>query len=239
MTDRFDEIRENYKRVAEMIAEAEIRRGSGCKVKLLAATKTVPADEILFAKNELGLTLAGENKVNELLSKYDALAGNIDLHLIGHLQTNKVKYVVGKVSMIESLDSIRLAEEINRRSKEHGIVTDVLVEVNSGREAAKGGVMPEEVSSFFDEIEQFDAVRPCGIMTMAPVCEKKDDFRKYFQETYRIFIDICTKKLHNICGPVLSMGMSDSFDVAIEEGATEVRVGSMIFGKRFYPEKLK
>ena len=237
MTDRFDEIRENYKRVTERIREAEIKRGTGTKVKLLAATKTVPAEEILFAKNELGLTLAGENKVNELLSKYDALAGQIDLHLIGHLQTNKVKQVVGKVSMIESLDSIRLAEEINRRSKEHGIVTDVLVEINSGREEAKGGIMPEDTASFFDEIGQFDAIRPCGIMTMAPVCEKKDDFRKYFQETYRIFIDICLKRLHNIREPVLSMGMSDSFDAAIEEGATEVRVGSLIFGKRIYTAK--
>ena len=235
--NRYDEIKENYKRVLDMMENAKAKRASKAPVKLLAATKTVPADEILFAHDCLGLELAGENKVNELLSKYDALAGKIDLHLIGHLQTNKVKNVVGKVSMIESLDSLRLAEEINRRSAEHGIITDVLIEINSGREEAKSGIMPEDASSFLDEICRFESIKPRGIMTMAPNCEKKDDYRKYFGETYQIFIDIFTKKMHNIVDPVLSMGMSDSFDIAIEEGATEIRVGSLIFGKRIYNTK--
>lgn len=235
--NRYDEIKENYLRVLEAMENAKAKRESKAPVKLLAATKTVPAEEILFAHEELGLELAGENKVNELLTKYDALAEKLDLHLIGHLQTNKVKSVVGKVSMIESLDSIRLAEEINRRSAEHGIITDVLIEINSGREEAKGGIMPEDTPAFLDEISRFESIRPRGIMTMAPNCEKKDDYRKYFRETYKIFIDIYLKKMHNIVDPVLSMGMSDSFDIAVEEGATEVRVGSKIFGKRIYPTK--
>ncbi len=235
--NRFDEIRENYKQVMENIERAKLKRESKMPVTLLAATKTVPAEEILFAKEELGLTLAGENKVNELLSKYDALNGKIDLHMIGHLQTNKVKQVVGRVSMIESLDSIRLAEEINKRSLEHGIVTDVLVEINSGREEAKGGIMPEDTEAFLASLTDFPGIRVRGIMTMAPNLPEKEEYRKYFRETYQIFIDILQKKSHNIIEPVLSMGMSDSYEIAVEEGATEVRVGSAIFGKRIYPEK--
>lgn len=232
--NRFDEIRDNYKRVLENIERAKLRRASDMPVKLLAATKTVPAEEILFAREELGLELAGENKVNELLSKYDALNGRIDLHMIGHLQTNKVKNVVGKVSMIESLDSFRLAEEINKRSLQQNIVTDVLVEINSGREEAKGGIMPEDTEEFLSSLSIFDGIRVRGIMTMAPNLPEKEQYRKYFQETYQIFIDILQKKSHNIIEPVLSMGMSDSYEIAVEEGATEVRVGSAIFGKRIY-----
>lgn len=235
---REEEIRENYKRVIEKIEMAKLRRnvGSG-DVTLLAATKTVPAEEILFAVNELGLPAIGENRVQEFLSKYDALRGTSPLHIIGHLQTNKVKSIIGKADMIQSVDSRRLAEEISRRSVEAGVVTDVLCEINIGREENKSGIMPEECDEFISVLEALPGICPRGIMTMAPVCEKKDDYKKYFEKTYGIYLDILQNKSHNIIECILSMGMSDSFEAAVEEGATMVRVGSAIFGSRVYPQK--
>lgn len=232
--DRYEEISENLKRVRNNIEEAKIKRTVKGDVNLLLATKTVPADEILYATDVLGCRLIGENKVMELCGKYDALAGHADMHLIGHLQTNKVKNIVGKVSLIESVDSFRLASEIDRISKKQGIVSDILVEINIGKEEAKGGVMPEETSAFFEEIAVLDSIRPVGIMTMAPNCEKKSDYHGYFAKTYEIFLDISQKYLYNIMNPVLSMGMTNSYEIAILEGATEVRVGSAVFGKRSY-----
>ncbi len=239
--ERQREITENFLRVKENIARAMERRRAGTgEVRLLAATKTVPPGEILFAANALGLDLIGENRVSELTEKYPALEGKIEQHFIGHLQTNKVGKVVGRVSVIESVDSLHLAAEIDRRSRALGIVSDILIEINSGREESKGGVMPEDVFAFCEKLEAFSALRVRGMMTMAPVQEKKEGFRKFFQETYGIFIDFFTKKSHNIIepvfslAPILSMGMSESYEIAIEEGATEVRVGSAIFGKRAY-----
>ena len=206
-------------------------------VTLLAASKTVPAEELLYAAEHLGLTLIGENRPQELTEKYPALAGKIEQHFIGHLQTNKVKQVVGRVSVIESVDSEHLAAEIDRRSAALGIVTDILVEVNSGREENKGGILPEEVLSAAGCFSAFPHLRVRGLMTMAPVCAEKEEYRKYFQETYSIFIDFLAKNKHNIIEPILSMGMSDSYEIAVEEGATEVRVGSALFGRRLYPPK--
>ena len=231
---RKQEIRDNYSRVLENIENAKAKRGGSAPVRLLAATKTVPAEEILFAADELGLRFAGENRTSELLEKYDALKDKLTLHLIGTLQTRKAKDAVGRVSLIESVDSIKLASEINKRSKALGIVSDILCEVNIGREEAKSGLMPEAVSEFLDSLEEFRNIRPCGIMTMAPICASEDEYRKFFSETYQIFIDIYIKKSHNIIEPVLSMGMSDSYVPAILEGATQVRVGSSIFGRRVY-----
>ena len=196
----------------------------------------MPAEEILYAINELGLRAVGENKVQEFLSKYDALRGTVPLHIIGHLQTNKVKSIVGKADMIQSVDSVRLADEISKRSIEAGVVTDVLCEINIGREENKGGVMPEDCESLVSYMETLPGLRVRGLMTMAPVCEKKDDYRKYFDKTYSIYLDILQNKSHNIIESVLSMGMSDSFEAAIESGATMVRVGSSVFGKRYYPQ---
>ena len=235
--ERKAEIRENFLRVTENIENAKAKRGGNTPVRLLAATKTVPAEEILFAAEELGLTHAGENRTSELLEKYDALKDRLTLHQIGTLQTRKVKDIIGKVSLIESVDSLKLASEINKRSAEAGIVTDILCEVNIGREESKGGLMPEDVSHFLDSLEEFGNIRPRGIMTMAPICEKDSEYQKFFTETYQIFIDIYVKKSHNIIEPVLSMGMSDSYVPAILSGATEVRVGSSIFGHRIYPGK--
>lgn len=231
---RNEQITENYNRVLEKIEEAKAARGSGfdSDVTLLAATKTVAAEDILFATDELGLTHVGENRAEELVAKYPALAGHAELHIIGTLQRRKVKTVATMADMIESVDSLALAAEIDKRFGAAGRKVRVLVEVNSGREEAKGGVMPEDVRSFCDELEQYGNIELAGLMTMAPICEKSDDYRKYFSETYRIFIDIFGKKPHNIREYVLSMGMSDSFVPAILEGATQVRVGSAIFGHR-------
>lgn len=232
-------IRENYLRVTEKIEAARAKSPYGQSVTLLAATKTVPAEEIIYAIEELGLPMAGENKVQEFLSKYDDLKGKCPLHLIGHLQTNKVKSIVGKVDMIQSVDSERLAREIAKRSLEAGVVTDVLCEINIGMEENKGGIMPDAVDEFVSMLEEIEGIRVRGLMTMAPVCENNDEYKKYFDKTYNIYLDILGKKSHNIIEPVLSMGMSDSFEAAIECGATLVRVGSSIFGSRSYPAQNK
>lgn len=235
---RKKEIRENFLRVNERIENAKAKRRAGeGDVTLLAATKTVPAEEILYAVNELGLSYVGENKVQEFLTKYDELNGKAPLHIIGHLQTNKVKSIVGKADMIQSVDSVHLAREIGKRSEEMGICTDILCEINIGREENKSGIMPEYFFETLDEIGEIGGVNVRGIMTMAPVCEKKDEYRKYFEKTYAIYLDFLQKKSHNIIECVLSMGMSDSFEVAIEEGANMVRVGSSLFGNRIYPQK--
>ena len=236
--ERKREIRDNYNRVCEKIESAKARRNCGSgPVRLLAATKTVAPEEILYAVEELGLPLVGENKVQELLSKYDSLKGACPLHFIGHLQTNKVRQIIGKVDMIHSVDSVRLAEEIGKRSSAQGIVTDVLIEVNIGMEEAKGGVMPDRVQEFADSLDCIEGIRLRGLMTMAPVCANSDEYRKYFNKTYGIYLDISENKSHNIIEPVLYMGMSDSYEAAILEGSGLVRVGSAIFGRRAYPEK--
>ena len=223
LEDNLDSVRRNI---------AEHKRDKN--VTLLAATKTVPAKVINYVTKTLGVTDIGENRVQELLEKYDELDLNgVKLHFIGKLQTNKVKYIIDKVDMIHSLDSIKLAKEIDTRSKRIGKVMDVLVEVNSGREENKSGIFPEEVPSFLENLACFENINVKGLMTIAPVCEKKSDYRKYFEETYSIFIDNLQKKQHNISMEFLSMGMTDSYDVAIEEGSDIVRIGSAIFGSRY------
>lgn len=227
-------IEENVREVMERVRRAAESRSMGKKVKVLLATKTVCPEEILYAASLTGDNCIGENKVTELTAKYEEVKNVGEIHFIGHLQTNKVKNVVGKVDLIESLDSLRLAAEIDKVSAARGIVSDVLVEINIGEEEAKGGIMPDEVEKFFEDIAVFEHIRPVGIMTMAPKCDKKEDYRRYFRKTYAIFLDISKKYLYNIIEPVLSMGMSDSYEEAILEGATLVRVGSAVFGKRNY-----
>jgi len=230
-------IRDNYAEVMERIEAAKARRNAGGEVTLLAATKTVPAEEILFAVRELGLPAVGENKVQEFLSKYEDIKNTVPLHLIGHLQTNKVKSIVGKVDMIQSVDSLRLAGEIAKRSLEAGVTTRILCEVNIGREENKSGILPEECGEFVAALSEIKGIELSGLMTMAPVCETKDEYKKYFEKTYAIYLDFFRNKGHNKIETVLSMGMSDSYEAAIEEGASMVRVGSSIFGRRIYPTK--
>ena len=233
--ERKKELSENYARVLEMIEAAKKTRGGDKPVTLLAATKTVPAEDICYLIENCGLKLCGENHAQEFTDKYDAVrAAGAEMDFIGHLQTNKVKYIVGKARLIHSLDSIKLAEEINSRAEKLGVEQKVLVEVNIGEEENKTGVNPGEVGEFLKELEAYPAIKVCGMMTMAPKCEEINEFRKYFKESYRIFLDFFAKKTHNIGEPVLSMGMSDSFECAIEEGDDIVRLGSIIFVKRNY-----
>lgn len=222
-----ENVRSNIQKICK---EKQIEKN----ITLLAATKTVPADVINYVTQQIGVTDIGENKVQELLEKYDKLdLTNVKLHFIGKLQTNKVKYIIDKVDMIHSLDSIKLANEIDKRAKNIGKVMDVLVEVNSGREENKSGVFPEDVPSFLKELEKFENICVKGLMTIAPVCVEKEEYRKYFKETYAIFIDNLQNKYHNIYMDFLSMGMTDSYEVAIEEGSGIVRIGSAIFGSRY------
>lgn len=235
MTDRQIELRDNYFRVLEKIEAAKARRGEGGEVTLLAATKTVPAEDILFLVENYDLKLCGENHAQEFRDKFEPVTkSGARMDFIGHLQSNKIKYVVGKAGLIHSVDSEKLASEINERCEKLGVTQDILIEVNIGSEETKSGVEPGKVGELISKIEAFDRLNVCGMMTMAPKCAEKDEFRKYFRESYKIFLDFFTKRTHNIREAVLSMGMSDSYECAIEEGATMVRVGSSIFGSRIY-----
>lgn len=224
-------IKRNLESIRERADAAAAASPYGQPYELLLATKYATADEINYA-HTLGVDKIGENRVQSLLEKYDALhRDGLDIHFIGSLQKNKVKYIIDKVSMIESLDSLPLAEEIERQAAKHEKVMDCLIEVNIGREAQKGGVLPEDVTDFAGKLAFFPHIRLCGIMTMAPKCDDPEDYRKYFRESYHIFIDICEKKLHNVDRHVLSMGMSRSFEAALAEGATLIRVGRAAFEK--------
>ena len=225
--------------IAENLADIKARmdkaNAAGHEVTLLCATKTVPAEVINYVTRELGVTHIGENRVQELLEKYDDLEKeNVDIHFIGTLQTNKVKYIIDKVCMIHSVDSLKLAAEIDRQAKKHGKVMDILVEINIADEENKGGIAPDELESFLEELSRFDNIRVRGLMTIAPFWCQKEDYQKYFAKTYQFFIDILPKKIHNIYKLVLSMGMSDSFETAIECGSTLIRLGTVVFGRREY-----
>ena len=222
-------IKDNIEAIRRNIEEAKRSSPSDKEVTLLLATKYASAEEINAAA-EYGIRDIGENRVQQLLEKYDALdRERLNIHFIGQLQKNKVKYIVDKVCMIHSLDSVSLAEEIDRRCEKIGKVMDVLIEINIGEEDAKGGISPSELGDFYGKISVFSHLRVVGIMTMAPKCEKKEEFTKYFRETYSIFIDFSSKNLHNIDRTVLSMGMSDSYTIAVSEGADLVRVGRAAF----------
>lgn len=227
----FSYIRRNLESIRARADAAAAASPYGQPYELLLATKYATVDEINYA-HALGVNKIGENRVQSLLEKYDALhRDGLDIHFIGSLQKNKVKYIIDKVSMIEPLDSLPLAEEIERQAAKQDKVMDCLIEVNIGREAQKGGIMPEDAVDFAEKVALFPHIRLCGIMTMAPKCTDISDYRKYFRESYHIFIDICEKKLHNVDRHVLSMGMSQSFEAALAEGATLIRVGRAAFEK--------
>ena len=201
-------------------------------VTMIAAVKYAEPGEIEYLYRELGVRAVGENRVQQMLEHIEAIdCEGLEFHFIGTLQTNKVKYIIDKVKMIHSLDSLKLAAEIDKQAKKHGIVMDVLVEVNCGEEENKSGLLPSEVEAFCLELPKFSSLRLRGFMTMAPKCEKKEDYLKYFQQTYAQVLDIWTKKLHNIGRPIISMGMSDSFEEAIACGSDIVRIGRRLFIK--------
>ncbi|MBQ8849285.1 MAG: YggS family pyridoxal phosphate-dependent enzyme [Clostridia bacterium] len=230
----FEYLDRNTEAVREKIAQAEEAAGrERGSVMLLAAVKYAEADEIDYLHRQLGIKDLGENRVQQLLAHYEALPEREDInwHFIGTLQTNKVKYIIDKVCMIHSLDSERLAAEIDRQAKKHGKVMDVLVEINSGEEESKSGLAPREVEDFCLSLGKYENIRLRGFMTMAPKCEKSEEYLKYFQQTYAEVLDIWTKKLHNIDRPIISMGMSGSFCEAIACGSDIVRIGRSLFVK--------
>lgn len=236
MTARsLSDVEYNYKLINERIAEAAQKVGkSRDDITFLAATKTVEPDIINHAIS-LGLDHIGENKVQELLSKYDSY--NLDkcsLQFIGHLQTNKVRQIVDKVDLIQSVDSVKLANEIAKQSLKLNKTTDILVEVNIGREENKSGVYPENLEELLCEISKIEGISVKGLMTIPPICDNKHKISKYFNNMHNIFIDISSKKLDNISMTILSMGMSADYYEAILEGANMVRIGSSLFGARNY-----
>ncbi len=207
-----------------------------CGIKLLAASKTVDAETLNFAARELELSCIGENRVQELCDKYPQLSNNItDIHLIGSLQTNKVKYIADKVSLIHSLDRRELAKEISKRGVNLGRKLPVLAEINIGREPDKGGVLPEELWDLIDYASRCEGIQISGLMTMAPAHCTKKEYTEFFSEVRELFFDLRERNVPGVKAEILSMGMSDSFEAAIECGANLVRVGSAIFGKRIYP----
>ena len=222
----------NLAGVREGMSSAMREAGREDEVILLAAIKSADVEEIRYLHDVLGVRYVGENRVQQLLERYEQIRReDMEIHFIGTLQTNKVKYIVDKVSMIHSVDSIKLAAQIDRLCAAKGIVMDILVEINSGEEENKSGLLPADVLPFCEELKQFSHIRHRGFMTMAPKCEKKEEYRKFFAQTYQLCIDIWTKKLHNIGVPVISMGMSESYEEAILEGSNLVRVGRTLFVK--------
>ena len=225
----------NYQVICENIARAAESVGKTADdITFLAATKTVDAPTINHAIS-LGLRYIGENRVQELLSKYeDYDLDHASLQFIGHLQTNKVRQIVGKVDLIQSVDSVKLAREISRCSLKQNISTDILLEVNIGREENKSGVLPEALPELLDEIKDIPAIKVRGLMAIPPICENAQENCKFFDNMRHIFLDIGSKNIDNISMEILSMGMSDDYAEAIRCGATMVRVGSALFGKRNY-----
>lgn len=222
----------NYDAVMKKLDNALLKAGKTRQdVILLAATKTVDVDTINYAINK-GIAFIGENKVQELLSKYDGVI-DVHHHFIGHLQTNKVKDVVGKVELIHSVDSLKLAKEISKQAQKLSKTMDILLEINIGNEDSKWGFTPDNLENSIKEIAALTNIRICGLMAIPPICENAEDNRKYFKKMYQLFVDIRDKNIHNSYMNILSMGMSDDFDIAIEEGANLVRVGTALFGKRY------
>ena len=231
-------IAENVKLVKENIAAAAIRCGRDpADIKLVAATKMNDAFRVREAI-AAGVDICGENRVQELQEKLAQGAyDGCPLHFIGHLQKNKVRYIIGKVELIHSVDSVSLAQEINKRAAALGLTQDILLEVNIGAEENKSGFAPEELACALDEMAQFSSIRVLGLMAIPPVCEISENNRVYFRRMKQLFIDIGQKKYDNVIMQLLSMGMSADYEVAVEEGANLVRVGTGIFGARNYALK--
>lgn len=230
----YNYISENIKEIRANIDEAAVRSGRDPKdVLLLAVSKTVDVPRIKAAV-DCGLNELGENRVQEIMEKYEPMGDGVKWHLIGHLQTNKVKYIIDKVKLIHSVESLKLAEEINKQAQKHNLTADVLVEVNMAKEESKFGIAPEDTEKFIKELANFGNIRVRGLMTVAPDVENGEENRVYFRNMRQLLVDINAKKINNINMDILSMGMTGDYITAVEEGATIVRVGTGIFGKRNY-----
>lgn len=221
-------IANNLENVKKRIEEACARSGRNPnEITLLAVTKTVDVeriDEIM----KLGITELGENRVQELLSKYDSLP-EASWHIIGHLQTNKVKSIIGKTKLIHSVDSLKLAEEIGKQSRLRGITTDILLEVNVSGEESKYGMTLSSVDEMIEKCSHISSIFVKGLMTMAPLGADESEIRRIFSSLFKKYVDISAKKYDNVNMECLSMGMSGDFEIAIEEGANIVRVGRGLF----------
>ncbi len=230
---RFADIEYNLGIIRERIADAAVKSGRKPEdIKLMAVTKTV-APEYINHAIRCGIDLIGENKVQEYLGKKPYLLP-CEAHLIGHLQTNKVRQIVGEVTMIQSVDSVRLANEIAKRSLAAGITTDILAEINVGGEESKSGIEWDAAEETLAQLAEIEGIKLRGLMAIPPVCENSEEARMFFSKMRRLFVDIRSKKLDNISMDILSMGMSSDYYDAILEGSTLVRVGSSMFGRRIY-----
>ena len=225
-----DQLQEVEKRIQAACDRAGRKRE---EVTLIAVSKTKPV-ETLQEAYDLGVRIFGENKVQELTAKYEALPKDIHWHMIGHLQTNKVKYIIDKAELIHSVDSLKLAETIEKEAAKHDLIADILVEVNVAEEESKFGMKMEEVIPFVEKVSAFPHVRVRGLMTIAPFVEDPEENRSIFADLHKLYIDIKKKNHDNDTVSVLSMGMTNDYEVAIEEGATMVRVCTGIFGARNY-----
>ena len=225
-----DQLQEVEKRIQAACDRAGRKRE---EVTLIAVSKTKPV-ETLQEAYDLGVRIFGENKVQELTAKYEALPKDIHWHMIGHLQTNKVKYIIDKAELIHSVDSLKLAETIEKEAAKHDLIADILVEVNVAEEESKFGMKMEEVIPFVEKVSAFPHVRVRGLMTIAPFVEDPEENRSIFADLHKLYIDIKKKNHVNDTLSVLSVGMTNDYEVAIEEGATMVRVGTGIFGARNY-----
>ncbi len=224
------EIRDKIARIREEMKEYP-------NADIMAVIKTRTPEEINFAIRECGISLLGENRVQELLAHYDDLDHSAALHFIGSLQKNKVKYIIDKVDMIESLDSLSLAAEIDKQAKKHGITMPILIEINIGREQSKGGIFPEALPEVCEGLRAYENLRPMGLMTIAPICENKDDYNAYFSEMKHLRDTVFAVQFPEVEKPQLSMGMSGSFHQALQNETNRVRIGEGIFGKRGEPYK--
>jgi len=223
-------IKNNLEIINEKIKKAALRVNRDPEeIKLVAVTKTATIEQIKEAISA-GVKIIGENKVQEAKEKYQILSADIEWHLVGHLQTNKVKYAIEIFDLIHSVDSIKLAKEIDRRSQQFGMITNVLVEVNISGEETKYGIKPEEVELFIKEISEFSRIKIRGLMTIAPIAEDKEEVRPYFRKLRELSKEIKSKNIKNVKMDYLSMGMTEDFEVAIEEGANMIRIGRGIFG---------
>lgn len=227
-------LKDNYDNVSDKITEACRKSGRDAgKVTLIAVSKTKPVS-MLQEIYDHGCRDFGENYVQELVEKYEVLPKDIKWHMIGHLQRNKVKYIVDKVAMIHSVDSLKLAEEISKEAIKKNVEVDILIEVNVALEETKFGVKKSETAALVEEIAKLPAIHIKGLMTSAPYVEDPEENRQYFAQLRQLSVDISAKNIDNVTMDVLSMGMTGDYETAVSEGATLVRVGTGIFGERHY-----
>ena len=232
MENKYSDLLARYDAAIEGIRKAEREYGrEGAGVKLVVAAKYADSAELDALCECRGLGVIGENRTDTLIEHYEGMKNKVDIHFIGHLQRNKVKQIIDKVSLIHSLESLGLAEELERQAAKRDLRIRVLAEINIGREESKSGVLPENLREFCAEVARFPHIELCGFMTMAPICQSEDEYFGYFKETYDLATDVWKNTLGKNSEPIFSMGMSASYRPAIAAGATIVRLGSQVFGR--------